>query len=133
MIVSADDQPLTVISSLTDAAAYDRGHLRIDWVRLRTFADWCRQHPEHVAAAIADAPAPTDTPLDAILAGFAELLAEQAVTTPPTWTDAVPPLADPFTAPGTPAMRARSAASAPEPFRRRNILLPRSAIFRDES
>lgn len=120
------------IASLTDAATSERGRQRIDWTWLRAFADWCRRHPDRVAAAIADAPARTGTPLDAVLAGFAELLAEEAKTTPPGWTDAVPPLADPFAAPGTPAMQARAAASAPEPFLRRNVLLPHSAIFREE-
>ena len=110
----------------------DKGRrLRIDWTRLRAFADWCRLHPANVPAAIEDPPLRTGTALDAILAGFAELLAERCGIPSPSWTRTVPVPTELWEAPGTPSMRARAAATTPEPFRRRNLVLAEDAIFRD--
>ena len=128
--VPVDEGPVR-FASLSNAAVLDGGRLRIDWTRLRAFADWARLHPEDVAEALAEPPRRTGTALDAILAGFAELLAERAGIEPPAWTRSVPVPQQPFIPPGTPSMRARAAAATPAAFRRRNIVLARSALFRD--
>lgn len=125
-----DDAPMA-LASLTSAATSDEDRLRIDWTRLRAFADWANRHPGDVAAAIADPPLRTGTVLDAILAAFAETLADRAGIDPPRWTRSVPAPREPWAPPGTPAMRARAAAATPELFRRRNIVLARDANFRD--
>lgn len=119
------------IASLASAIAAGDGRPRIDWTRLRAFADWGRQHPDEVASALAHPPRRTETILDAILAGMAELLAERCGLTPPPWTRSVPTPTEEWAPPGTPAMRARARLACPEAFSRRNILLPEDAIFRD--
>ena len=125
-----DDAPIS-LASLANAATPDKDRLRVDWTRLRAFADWADRHPGEVAAAIVDPPLRTGTALDAILAAFAEMLADRAGVDPPRWTRSVPVSREPWAPPGTPAMRARAAAVTPDAFRRRNIVLSRGAIFRD--
>jgi transcriptional regulator with XRE-family HTH domain len=125
-----DNAPVA-LASLANAAAPDEDRLRIDWTRLRAFADWADRHPGEVPAAIADPPLRTGTVLDAILAAFAEVLADRAGIDPPRWTRSVPAPREPWSPPGTPAMRARATAATPDAFRRRNIVLSRDAIFRD--
>jgi transcriptional regulator with XRE-family HTH domain len=124
----ADGDP--TLASLATAAERSGGRLKIDWTRLRGFADWATQHPAALPAAIADAPARTGTPFDAILAGFAEELASDHHLAPPRWTRAVGPLPKQWSPPATPRMRASAAAATPEPFRRRNLILAKSALFR---
>jgi hypothetical protein len=122
------DRP--TIAGLATAVDPGGGRVKIDWTRLRGFADWATQHPEDVTEALADPPARTGTPLDAILAAFAEELADRGRVDRPRWTRAVGPLREPWSAPGTPRMRSAASASTPEPFARRHIILARSALFR---
>jgi len=123
-----DDQP--TLAELATAVNLDGKRTKIDWTRLRGFADWATQHPAQVADAIAHPPAHTSTPLDAILAAFAEELADQCGVRHPRWTRAVGPLTESWAPPGTPRMRAEAEASTPPPFRRRNLVLARSSLFR---
>jgi transcriptional regulator with XRE-family HTH domain len=123
-----DDQP--TLAELATAVDGGTQRLKIDWTRLRGFADWATQNPDDIVTAIADPPARTSTPLDAILAAFAEELADQHGLDRPRWTRAIGPLRQTWTPPGTPRMRATAEATTPEPFRRRNIVLARSALFR---
>ena len=127
-VVGSDDRP--TIAELATALDRDAGRLKIDWTRLRGFADWAAQHPDALADAIADPPARTGTPLDAILAAFAEQLADDARIDRPRWTRAVGALREPWAPPTTRRMRAAAEESTPEPFRRRNLILSRSALFR---
>lgn len=128
--VPVDEAPVR-LASLSNAAVLDGDRLRIDWTQLRAFADWARLHHEDLTEALDEPPRRTGTALDAILAGFAELLAERAGIEPPAWTRSVPVPQQPFIPPGTPSMRAAAAAATPAAFRRRNIVLARSALFRD--
>jgi hypothetical protein len=127
--VAYDDEHPT-IAELATAVDPERGRLKIDWTRLRAFADWVDRHTDDLADAIASPPARTGTPLDAILAAFAEELAARHDLEPPRWTRAVGPLPEVWSPPATPRMRAAAAASTPEPFRRRNLVLADSALFR---
>ena len=115
---------------LARAVEQDADRLKIDWTRLRAFADWAEQNPNKLAEAISDPPARTGTPLDAILAAFAEELADRYGLTPPLWPRSVGALKEPWSPPATPRMRAVAEASTSEPFRRRNLVLSRSALFR---
>lgn len=126
---SADADP--TLASLANAVDQVGVRLKVDWTRLRGFADWAAQHPDRLARAIADPPARTGTPLDAILAAFAEELAAQHCLSRPRWTRGVGPLQEEWSAPGTPRMKSQAAATTPEPFRRRNLVLARSALFRE--
>jgi hypothetical protein len=115
---------------LANAVEEVGARLRIDWTRLRGFADWAAENRDQLTRALADPPARTGTPLDAILAAFAEELAAQHGLPRPRWTRAVGPLEQEWAAPGTPRMRAEAMAKTPEPFRRRNLIMARSALFR---
>lgn len=118
------------LASLATAVEEVGGRQRIDWVRLRGFADWAaQQRPDRLAAAMADPPARTGTPLDAILAAFAEQLAVERRVERPTWARTVEALDEEWSPPATPRMRAEAAAATPEPFRRRNIVLDKRALF----
>lgn len=119
------------LASLANAVEQLDGRERIDWTRLRAFADWANRHPDEVGGAIAERPRTTGTVLDAILAGMGELLAERAGVPAPGWTRSVPIPRESWAPPGTPAMRQRAESASPEAFRRRNVLLPPEAIFRD--
>lgn len=117
------------IAEFATAVDRDSGRLKFDWTRLRGFADWADRHRDALADAIASPPARTGTPLDAILAAFAEELASRHRLERPRWTRAVGPLPETWSPPATPRMRAAAAASAPEPFKRRNLALADSALF----
>jgi transcriptional regulator with XRE-family HTH domain len=129
MDTTPDDSSPT-LATLATAADSIEGRLRIDWTRLRGFADWSARHPDDIPAAIADPPARTGTPLDAILAAFAEQLAIDHEIALPRWTRAVGALRDAWSPPATPRMQEAAAATTPDPFRRRNLVLARSALFR---
>jgi hypothetical protein len=119
------------LAALVTAADSTGPRLKIDWTRLRSFADWALRHRPELEEAIADPPMRTGTALDAILAAFAEELAGRFGRAVPPWTKAVLPLEVMWEAPGTPAMRARARANTPESFLRRNVILDRTALFRD--
>ena len=123
-----DEHP--TIAELATAVDRESGRLKIDWTRLRAFADWADRHTDELVDAIASPPARTGTPLDAILAAFAEELAARHDFERPRWTRAIGPLPEVWSPPATPRMRAAAAASTPEPFRRRNLELADSALFR---
>lgn len=127
-VVPADAPP--TLAALATAIETASARLKIDWTRLRGFADWAIQHPELVPTAIADPPARTGTPLDAILAAFAEQLAVEHHAERPRWTRAIGPLAEEWSPPLTPTMRSKAEAATPEPFRRRKLVLAKSALFR---
>jgi transcriptional regulator with XRE-family HTH domain len=118
------------IAELATAVDRDNERLKIDWTRLRGFADWAERHPGELADAMASPPARTSTPLDAVLAAFAEELATRHGIDRPRWTRAVGPLPAPWSPPTTPRMRAAAAASTSEPFQRRNLVLADTALFR---
>jgi len=118
------------LAALSAAADTTSGRLRIDWTRLRGFADWATSHPRELPAALADPPARTGTELDAILAAFAEQLAIDHDVAVPRWTRFVDALASEWSAPATPRMRAEAKATTPEAFLRRNVILSRTALFR---
>lgn len=119
------------LAALANAVDTGGPRLKIDWTRLRSFADWAGRHPSDIPGTIADPPMRTGTVLDAILAAFAEELATVHGHAIPRWTKAVLPLNELWEAPGTPAMRARARANTPEAFRRRNVILERAALLRD--
>lgn len=123
------DDRLT-IAELATAFDDESGRLKIDWTRLRAFVDRVQQDPESVTDAIADPPTRTHPPLNAILAALAEELADEYGIERPRWTRAFGPLDEPWAPPSTPRMRASFEESTPEAFRRRNIILSRSALFR---
>ncbi len=128
-----DDVPVGRGPSLAALAATapSEGRFRVDWTSLRGFADWARRHPDKIAGAVEDPPARTGTPLDAILASFAEELCRIHGVGPPRWTDDVPALKQRWEPPGTPLMRQRARSETPRTFRSRRLTLARSDLFRE--
>jgi transcriptional regulator with XRE-family HTH domain len=118
------------LAELATAWSDQAGRVRIDWTRLRAFIDRIQQDPDALPAAIADPPASTHQLLNAILAALAEQLADEYEVERPRWTRAFGPLDEAWAPPSTPRMRASFEKSTPEPFRRRNLILSRSALFR---
>jgi hypothetical protein len=78
----------------------------------------------------ADPPASTVPLLNAILAALAEQLSDEYDIERPRWTRAFGALEDPWSPPSTPRMRAAFEETTPEAFRRRNLVLSRSTLFR---
>lgn len=118
------------LAELATAYSDENGQPKIDWTRLRGFVDRVQLHPEVLPEAIADPPAPTFPLLNVILAALAEQLADEHDIERPRWTRAYGPLDETWSPPSTPRMRASFEESTPEAFRRRNVVLSRSALFR---
>ncbi|MBK5223916.1 MAG: hypothetical protein JJE52_13805 [Acidimicrobiia bacterium] len=72
----------------------------------------------------------TGTPLDSMLAGIAEKLADDAGLPRPRWTEAVPALAEPWVRPGTPRMVDAAHTHAPAQLLKRKIHLAEDDLWR---
>lgn len=120
------------LAGLADAWQSTPRGTTFDWTRLRGFVDWLRLNPDRVADAIATPPARTDTPLDVLLAGMAEKLADDHGVERPRWAAAVPPLPDTeaWKPPGTARMVARAERTTPAQLRSRNFVLAESDLWR---
>jgi transcriptional regulator with XRE-family HTH domain len=118
------------LARLADAWQPTNRGTTFDWTRLRGFVDWLRQHPDRLEEAIATPPARSDTPLDGLLAGIAEKLADDRGVDRPRWTTAVPPLREAWVAPGTPRMVARAERATPPQLKQRNIVLAEHDLWR---
>lgn len=120
------------IDSLTAAFSPESAVRKINWARLRGFLDNLLAHPELTAAAIESPPRRTgDAAFDALLAGIAEKLADDAGIPRPRWTRSVPPSPTPWETPGTPARVQRARAQAPAQLAARNIWLAEHDLWRD--
>ncbi len=132
--VSSRPLPARSLARLTDALSVTPWGEAIDWTSVRAALDDLTMHPDDIESAIATPPARTgNARLDALLAGIAEKLADDAGLPRPSWCRSVPALAEPWQAPGTPRMVERAAASAPEQFRHRNIFLSELELWRSAS
>lgn len=130
VIESRPREDRLTLAELATAYSEEGGRLKIDWTRLRALVDRVEQHPECLSVAIVDPPTPTVPLLNALLAALAEQLADEHGIERPRWTRTVGRLAEPWFPPSTPRMRDSFQQSTPEAFRRRNLFLSRSALFR---
>jgi hypothetical protein len=104
----------------------------INWTRLRGFLDQVAARPELAAAAIEDPPPRTgDAAFDALLAGIAEKVADDAGVPRPRWTRSVPPAPEAWTSPGTPSRVKQARAAAPPQLAARNIWLAAKDLWRN--
>ena len=130
LVLDTTDRPTAPsLASLHDAwiARQDDA----DWTRLRAFVDHLHLHPEQVDHAIRLRPRPSaDTRLDNLLAAIAEKTADDNDTKRPRWTGSVPPLTEPWQSSGTPQMRRRESAAAPEQFIARGIEIAATNVWR---
>jgi transcriptional regulator with XRE-family HTH domain len=119
------------IGLLTEACKPDAAGSKIVWSRLRGFLDEITAHPELTAAAIETPPSRSgDAAFDALLAGIAEKVADDAGIPRPRWTKSVPPSPIPWTAPGTPSRIRKARAAAPPQLAERNIWLAAQDLWR---
>jgi transcriptional regulator with XRE-family HTH domain len=130
--VAARQPSRAAIELLAGAYQSDAGGRKINWTRLRGFLDQLAAHPELSAAAV-EAPPPRtgDAAFDALLAGIAEKVADDAGIPRPRWTRSVPPAPAPWIAPGTPARVRQARAAAPSQLAARNIWLAAKDLWRN--
>jgi transcriptional regulator with XRE-family HTH domain len=102
-----------------------------DWTRLRHALDLLSQHPAWIPAALQAEPAPSGSSvLDALLAGIAEKVADDAGLPRPEWTARVPGAASEWAPGGTPIMVKRWRAATPEQLRARNLVIDEESLWR---
>ena len=129
--VDAQPYPMLRLGDIAEAVRRD-DTTAVLWTRLRGFADQLRAHPELVGAAIGQRPARSGRDwVDNVLAGIAEVLADNAGLSRPRWTRDVAPPTEPWATPGTPRMVAKAAEETSEPFTARNLTVAASAIWRE--
>ena len=130
---AVQDRPQRIaIEILTEAYTPDEKLRKVNWPRLRGFLDQLTEHRELTADAIESPPHRTGDPaFDALLAGIAEKLADDAGIPRPRWTRSVPPSPTPWEAPGTPARVERARAQAPAQLAARNIWLAAHDLWRN--
>lgn len=120
------------LCDLADRWEYDSsGAAQPEWNFWRVFIDELVLHPNLTAAAVSPPPSPSGSLfIDNLLAGIAEILADQSGLPRPSWTGRYLPLNIPWRAPGTPLMHADHVAATPPQLAARNIVLPVSALWR---
>ena len=71
--------------------------------------------------------------MDALLAGIADKLADDARLTRPAWTKRTSRLESEWSAPGTPAMLAARRATTPPQLKERRLVLDEASLWRDRA
>ena len=124
----------TALAGLSDAWQRTARGDTPDWTWLRGTLDELAQHPETLPDAIAPRPKPSGSAvMDALLAGIADKLADDAGLPRPAWTKRTPRLKSEWSAPGTPAMLAARRAATPPQLRDRGLVLDESSLWRDRA
>lgn len=118
----------TRLEDLVDAWTTHRGQVRLDWTRWRTALDSLALHPERIAEAIFIPPPPSGNRIvDALLAGVAEKLADDAGLPRPTWAEFVPTVAPPY----VPAIaRSVQGRTIPPQLEARGLLIDTESLWR---
>ncbi len=105
---------------------------QLDWTAIRGLLDRLRQQPELIAGAIARRPRPSGSPLlDALLAGLAEKLADDAGLPRPDWTQRGRKLRRRWAPAGTPRQTAYRRERTPEQRARRNLVVDAQTLWRE--
>jgi transcriptional regulator with XRE-family HTH domain len=116
------------LGDLSDAWSTRRGRVRPEWTRWRALLDHLALHPESVAEAIYVPPLPSGSQVvDALLAGVAEKLADDAGLARPSWAKAVPAVDPPY----RPPARAGVELEAPSQLAERGLLVDTTSLWRD--
>jgi len=120
------------LADLVDAWAVDPlGQDRPDWTRFRGFLDYLAEHPQQVGVALSAPPSPSGSGfMDALLAGIAERVCDDAGLPRPGWARRVPGVAMPWISPGTPRMQAAARAGTPPQLAARNIFVRADSLWR---
>lgn len=134
LVLRTEGTKRVALASLSAARSPASWGDEVDWSRLRATVDYLLEHPNELAAGIADPPPRSGCArLDNLLAAVAEKLADDAEAARPRWCATDPILDEPWRSSGTPRMAAAAEASAPEQFRRRGILLSGGGLWRDHA
>ena len=130
---TANTQQQTRLADLSDAWIEDARHTHHpDWTRLRGLADQLKLRPALIAQAIMPQPPRSQSEvMDALLAGMAEKLADDAGITRPSWTRKRPPLPEPWSIATRSSKRAELEAATPVQFLHRKLLIPETTIWRN--
>jgi len=103
-----------------------------DWTAVRALLDHLRHHPELVPAALERRPLPSGSRIvDALLAGLADKLADDAGLPRPSWTRRGRRLPQPWAPPGTPRQTAHRRAHTPEQLAQRNLVIDAKSLWRE--
>ncbi len=117
------------LADLTGAWTHYRGRLRLDWTRWRALLDELALRPELTPEAIYVEPPPAgERIVDALLAGVAEKLADDAGLPRPLWAAQVPALEVPFR---PPVARTIAGRSVPEQLSTRGLMIDTQSLWRD--
>jgi len=124
----------TTLAGLADAWQRTARGDTPNWTRLRGSLDLLAQHPEMLPDALEPRPKPSGSHvMDALLAGIAEKLADDARLPRPAWTRRTPRLESEWSAPGTPAMLAARRSATPPQLRERGFMLDEGSLWRDRA
>jgi transcriptional regulator with XRE-family HTH domain len=115
------------LGHLAAAWSHHRGRIRPDWNRWRALIDTLAIEPDRIPEAIYVPPPPAGHPvIDNLLAAVAERLADSAGLRRPSWTAAIPPLAQPWQPPSR-----SDREEVPDQFTARGLIIDAASLWRD--
>jgi len=116
------------LGDLSDAWSVRGDRLRIDWTRWRALLDHLALHPDDVPEAIYLPPLPSGSQVvDALLAGVAEKVADDAHLRRPSWTASAPSLDEPY----QPPVRRGVPLEVPPQLSARGLMIDTESLWRD--
>lgn len=102
-----------------------------DWTRFRALLDLLAANPSDVAGTIRKRPEPSGSGvIDALIAGIAEKLADDARIARPAWTGLVPAVEHSWAVPGTARMLARRRDATPPQLALRGLTVDEGSLWR---
>lgn len=117
------------LGDLVDAWARRDGEVRLDWTRWRALLDHFALRPERIPDAIYPVPSPAGDPIiDALLAGVAEKLADDARLPHPAWCALAPWLDAPYR---PPVLRRIPGRTVPRQLEDRGLLIDAESLWRN--
>lgn len=118
------------LADLSDAWSGQGDRTRPGWTRWRAVLDHVALHPERVADAIYTPPLPSGSRIiDALLAGVAEKLADDAGLARPSWTASVPAVDPPY----RPPVRGGVDLEVPAQLAERGVMVDAESLWRHSS
>lgn len=116
------------LGDLSEAWSARGGRLRIAWTRWRALLDHLALNPEQVPEAIYMPPLPSGSRIvDALLAGVAEKVADDAHLPRPSWTVSTPVLEEPY----QPRVRPGVQLEVPPQLSARGLMIDTESLWRD--
>lgn len=127
-VVPRGSRRLQGLGDLSDAWTERGGRLRIEWTRWRAFLDHLALHPEAAPEAIYVPPGPSGSRIiDALLAGVADKVADDAGLPRPSWTASAPVLDEPY----RPPVRSGAPLEVPTQLAARGLMIDIESLWRD--